>query len=104
MKSKTGGTLGVATDNHIKWENGPDTAEAWNYVDAPWQGCIDTYTPYATIEPNTGYKAITELNVPTQGGTLIIKGNYRDVGRWQLPATDTGVGTEPATKYATENC
>lgn len=104
MKSKTGGMLGEQTDNHIKWAHGADTAEGRDYTDAPWQGCIDAYTPYAEIEPNREYKAITDMNVPTKGGTLIIEDAYGGVARWQLPETDAGSGTEPATRYTTENC
>ncbi|MFJ2627633.1 hypothetical protein ACIO6T_30600 [Streptomyces sp. NPDC087532] len=104
MKSKTGGMLGEQTDNGIKWAHGADTAEGWDYTDAPWQDCIDAYTPYAEIEPNRVYRAITDMNVPTKGGTLIIEDAYGGVARWQLPEADAGSGTEPATRYTTENC
>ncbi|WP_327337341.1 hypothetical protein OG384_14620 [Streptomyces sp. NBC_01324] len=104
MKSKAGGMLGEQTDNGIKWEQGADTAEGWDYTDAPWKGCIDAHTPYAEIEANREYKAITDMNVPTKGGTLIIEDDYGSVARWQLPEADSGSGTEPATRYTTEDC
>ncbi|WP_374985881.1 hypothetical protein [Streptomyces fradiae] len=104
MKSATGGNLGQQTDNHIKWARGPEMVEAWNYVDAPWQGCIDAFTPYATIKANQAYEAITDLNVPVKGGTLLIEDHYGSIARWKLPEADAGTGTEPATRFATQNC
>ncbi|MFF7127181.1 hypothetical protein [Streptomyces sp. NPDC008240] len=104
MKSATGGTLGQQTDNHIKWARGPEMAEARNYTDAPWQGCMDAFTPYATVKANEEYKAITDLNVPVKGGKLLIEDDYGNIARWALPEADAGTGTEPATKFTTQNC
>ncbi|MET8299247.1 hypothetical protein ABZ729_32785 [Streptomyces sp. NPDC006678] len=104
MKSRAGGRLGGLTDNMIKWENAGDTAEAWDYADAPWQGCIDDYSPFAEIEPGQEHRAITELNVFSRGGFLIVEDQYGGVARWELPAKDAGTGTEPATKYTTTDC
>ncbi|MFE3830653.1 hypothetical protein [Streptomyces sp. NPDC059092] len=104
MKSKTGGMPGAQTDNGIKWEHGPDTAEGWDCTDAPWWGCIDAHTPYAEIESNREYKAITDMNVPTKGGALINEDAYGGIARWQLPEADSGSGAEPATRFTTANC
>ncbi|MFE9469321.1 hypothetical protein ACFYNW_38035 [Streptomyces virginiae] len=104
MKSATGGNLGQQTDSHIKWARGPEMTEAGNYTDAPWEGCIDAFTPYATVEADEEYKAITDLNVPVKGGKLLIKDHYGNTARWALPEADTGTGTEPATKFTTQNC
>ncbi|MBK3593339.1 hypothetical protein [Streptomyces sp. MBT51] len=104
MKSATGGTLGEQMDNHIKWARGQEMTEAWDYTDAPWQGCIDAFTPYATVKANDEYKAITDLNVPVKGGKLLIEDDYGNIARWALPEADTGTGTEPATKFTTQNC
>ncbi|MFD6080427.1 hypothetical protein ACFWG5_33150 [Streptomyces hydrogenans] len=104
MMSETGGNLGHQTDNHIKWARGPEMAEAWDYYDAPWQGCIDAFTPYATIEPKQEYKAIVDLNVPATGGILLIEDSYGSMARWRLPEADTGTGTEPATRFTTQDC
>ncbi|WP_413753077.1 hypothetical protein NRF20_20925 [Streptomyces sp. R-74717] len=104
MKSKTGGMLGSQMDNVIKWEGASATAEGRGHADAPWQGCVDTYTPYGTVEPNQEYKAITDVNVPAKGGTLIFDDAYGGEARWELPTEDTGTGTEPATKFATRAC
>ncbi|MFG2774682.1 hypothetical protein [Streptomyces sp. NPDC048350] len=104
MKSATGGNLGQQRDNHIKWARGPEMVEAWDYYDTPWQGCIDAFTPYATINANQEYKAITSLNVPVKGGALLIEDRYGSIARWRLPEADAGTGTEPATRFTTMNC
>ncbi|MEU2114015.1 hypothetical protein [Streptomyces sp. NPDC019507] len=104
MKSEAGGRLGALTDNMIKWENAGDTAEAWDYAGAPWQGCIDDYSPFAEIEPDQEHRAITDLNVVSRGGSLIVEDQYGGVARWELPAEDAGTGTEPATRYTTTDC
>ncbi|MEW5655294.1 hypothetical protein ABGT92_08155 [Streptomyces cinereoruber] len=104
MKSATGGNLGQQMDNQIKWARGPEMAEARDYYDAPWQGCIDAFAPYATIEPNQEYKAIVGLNVPVKGGTLLIDDQYGGIARWRLPEMDAGTGTEPATRFTTQSC
>ncbi|MFE9469352.1 hypothetical protein ACFYNW_38230 [Streptomyces virginiae] len=104
MKSATGGNLGQQRDNHIKWAQGPEMTEALDYTDAPWHGCIDAFTPYATVKANEEYKAIADLNVPVKGGTLLIEDHYGSIARWALPGADAGTGTEPATKFTTQNC
>ncbi|MCY0940268.1 MULTISPECIES: hypothetical protein [Streptomyces] len=104
MKSVTGGTLGQQRDNHIKWARGPEMTEAWDYTDAPWHGCTDAFTPYATVKANEEYKAIADLNVPVKGGKLLIEDHYGNIARWALPEADTGTGTEPATNFTTQNC
>jgi len=69
------------------------------------RGCpIDGYSPFAEIEPNKEYQAITDLNVSSKGGLLIVEDRYGGVGLWELPAKDAGTGTEPATKYTTTDC
>ncbi|KOU29045.1 hypothetical protein ADK53_33080 [Streptomyces sp. WM6373] len=104
MKSATGGNLGQRRDSHMKWARGPEMTEAGNYTDAPWDGCIDAFTPYATVEADEEYKAITDLNVPVKGGKLLIKDHYGNTARRALPEADTGTGTEPATKFTTQHC
>ncbi|MGW0703888.1 hypothetical protein ACWD0A_32205 [Streptomyces sp. NPDC002867] len=104
MTSKTGGRLGDVTGNFIRWEKNGDSAETAGYSDAPWQGCIDGYTPYAETEPNQEYKAITDFNVSSQGGLIIIEDQYGGVALWEIPAKDAGTGTEPATRYTTVDC
>ncbi|MDA5280037.1 hypothetical protein [Streptomyces sp. Isolate_45] len=104
MRSETGGRLLGRMDNHLKWSRGPEMVEAWDYEDAPWRGCIDEYTPFVKIKAGEEYKAIVDFNVPAQGGILLIEDKYGSLARWKLPTTDTGTGTEPATKYTTENC
>jgi hypothetical protein len=104
MKSKSGGTLGSQMDNVIKWEGASAMAEGRDYADAPWQGCVDAYTPYGTVEPNQEYKAITDINVPAKGGTLIFDDSYGGEARWELPTEDAGTGTQPATKFITQTC
>ncbi|MFG2489292.1 hypothetical protein ACGFSI_41980 [Streptomyces virginiae] len=104
MYSKTGGYLGSQMDNQIKWARGPEMAEARDYNDAPWEGCIDAFTPYDTLKPNEEYKAIADFNVPAKGGTLLIDDHYGSIAVWKLPTADAGAGTEPATKFTSENC
>ncbi|MFE6070079.1 hypothetical protein [Streptomyces sp. NPDC056525] len=104
MKSATGGTLDQQMGNHIKWALGPEMAEARDYTDAPWQGCIDAFNPYARVKPNLEHKAITDLNVPVKGGNLLIEDRYGSIARWRLPEADAGTGTEPATKFTTQDC
>lgn len=104
IQSKSGGRLGEQSDNWIKWAGTSGTAEEWDYTNAPWQGCIDAYTPHAEVEPHQEYKAITDINVPAKGGTLIIEDHYEGVARWELPKTDAGTGTAPATQFTTEDC
>ncbi|MFF3863239.1 hypothetical protein [Streptomyces sp. NPDC002209] len=103
-KSKTGGYLGSQMDNQIKWARGPEMAEAMDYNDAPWEGCIDAFTPYDTVKPDEEYKAIADFNVPAKGGTLLIEDHYGSIAVWKLPTADAGTGTEPATKFTTQNC
>ncbi|MCX5526829.1 hypothetical protein OG342_28880 [Streptomyces bobili] len=104
MKSASGGAIGEQTNNMIKWEGDGAQVEEWDYTDAPWQGCIDAYSIYADLEPGKEYKAITDINPPSKGGTLIITDEWGGVARWNLPPVDTGVGTEPATKFTTRDC
>ncbi|MFE9469387.1 hypothetical protein ACFYNW_38430 [Streptomyces virginiae] len=75
-----------------------------DYHDAPWEGCIDPFTPYVSVKANEAYKAIADFNVPAKGGTLLIEDHYGSIAVWKLPVADAGTGTEPATKYTTENC
>ncbi|MFI8169920.1 hypothetical protein ACIGAN_26705 [Streptomyces sp. NPDC085931] len=104
MKSASGGTLGEQTGNMIKWQGDGAQVEEWDYTNAPWQGCIDDYFIYADLEPGKAYKAITDINPPSKGGTVIITDEWGGVARWNLPEADTGKGTEPATKFTTRDC
>ncbi|GAA3361870.1 hypothetical protein GCM10017744_050310 [Streptomyces antimycoticus] len=104
MRSKSGGSLGEQTDNMIKWQGDTAQAEEWDYANAPWQGCIDDYSVFADLDSGKPYKAITDVNAPTKGGTLTIEDQWGGVARWSLPKVDTGTGTEPATKFTTKDC
>lgn len=104
MKSTSGGALGQQTDNMIKWQGAGAQAEEWDYTNAPWQGCIDNYFIFADVRPGKPYEAITDINTPSKGGTLVIADEFGGVARWNLPAVDTGTGTEPATRFATKDC
>lgn len=104
MKSTSGGALGQQTDNMIKWQGDGAQAEEWDYTNAPWQGCIDNYFIFADVRPGKPYAAITDINTPSKGGTLVITDEFGGVARWNLPTVDTGTGTEPATRFATKDC
>ncbi|ATZ21978.1 hypothetical protein SLAV_39150 [Streptomyces lavendulae subsp. lavendulae] len=105
LESENGGTFkGYGKDNLIKWSYGPEMNKASRYYDAPWDGCIDSYTPWGKVAAGQPYLAISSMNISRRGGNLLMEDSYGSIARWDLPQEDTGTGTEPATKYATTDC
>ncbi|MFE5484117.1 hypothetical protein [Streptomyces sp. NPDC056527] len=104
LTSKTGGRLDGVTYAAIRWEGASGTVEERDYREAPWQNCTKDLSPFVEVEPGQTRKTITALNPLEKGGILIIEDSRGREARWELPDTDTGAGTEPATRYATADC
>lgn len=104
LRSAATDRLGPTIDGfEYRWAKGPDKFTDFD-TEAPWDGCMNAYASDTDLIPGETFHAIEATNATSKGGTLTFRDPSGTVIRWELPKSDAGTGTEPATKYVTEYC